>query len=204
LTASYQASFDQEYKVAADTTWAFVLVNYDASNPITFTVTGDSFVPKEEECFSCLTASKQYCTNKAGTNDCEVDNSGCTDTLITSLSSCYDIPSIVTNDCSTQIATIDSAAATFTKTLTIPANNGCKFSVASTSVKSISFATDVSANTHIYKGTSDPTLIPANKVTLGQANSVASGGSLYFAMFNDHATSDITVTVTGTTISYVE
>jgi len=88
--------------------------------------------------------------------------------------------------------------------MTIPANNGCKFSVASTSIKGISFASNLAANTHIYKDTTDPTLIAANKVTLGQANAVASGGSLYFAMFNDHATSAITVTVTGATISYVE
>jgi len=123
---------------------------------------------------------------------------------MTTLASCYDISSTVTNVCSTQIATINSAVGTFTKTLTIPANNGCKFSVASTSIKTITFATNLSANTHIYKGTSDPALTPANQVTLGQANSVASGGSLHFAMFNNHATSEITVTVTGTTISYVE
>jgi len=136
-----------------------MLINYDASTSYSMTVSGTTtFVPKPEECFSCITSTKQYCTDKDGTNDCKADNSGCTKTLMSSVANCYTIPSVVTSICNTTMATIDPAVGTFSKTLTIPANNGCKFNVDSTSVKQIGFSTDVAANTKIYKGATADTV----------------------------------------------
>jgi len=66
-------TFSQDISITAGTTLHVTLINYDTTNSLNFApVATTTWVPPPEECFSCLTAGKQYCTDKATYNICDV------------------------------------------------------------------------------------------------------------------------------------